>query len=95
MVPVPEHPFGPDRAKARVSARGIHRSVAPRRYVDRVARPRISDEPRVTTAVRLPESLHDRLRDCALERDVSVNLLVTRAVEAYLDQLPPVGEVAP
>jgi predicted HicB family RNase H-like nuclease len=60
-----------------------------------VARPRISDEPRVTTAVRLPESLHDRLRDCALERDVSVNLLVTRAVEAYLDHLPPVGEVAP
>jgi predicted HicB family RNase H-like nuclease len=49
----------------------------------------------VTTAVRLPASLHDHLRDCALERDVSVNLLVTRAVEAYLDQLPPVGEVAP
>jgi len=49
----------------------------------------------VTTAVRLPASLHDRLRDCALERDVSVNLLVTKAVEAYLDQLPPLDEVAP
>jgi predicted HicB family RNase H-like nuclease len=60
-----------------------------------VARPRISDEPRVTTAVRLPASLHDRLRDCALERDVSVNLLVTKAVESYLGQLPPVDEVAP
>lgn len=49
----------------------------------------------MTTAVRLPASLHDRLRDCALERDVSVNLLVTKAVEAYLDHLPPVDEVAP
>ena len=49
----------------------------------------------MTTAVRLPTSLHDRLRDCALERDVSVNLLVTKAVEAYLDQLPPLDEVAP
>jgi hypothetical protein len=83
------------RAMARVSARGIHHAVAPPRYLDHVARPRISDEPRVTTAVRLPASLHDRLRDRALERDVSVNLLVTKAVEAYLDQLPPVGEIAP
>jgi predicted HicB family RNase H-like nuclease len=49
----------------------------------------------VPTAVRLPESLHDRLRDAALERDVSVNLLITRAIESYLDQLPPVDQVAP
>ena len=60
-----------------------------------MARPRICDEPRVPTAVRLPESLHDRLRDAALERDVSVNLLITRAIESYLDQLPPVDQVAP
>jgi hypothetical protein len=31
----------------------------------------------------------------ARERDVSVNLLVTRAIATYLDQLPPVDEVAP
>jgi len=60
-----------------------------------VARPRISDEPRVLTAVRLPESLHDRLHREAGERQVSANLLVTKAVAAYLDQLPPVEEVAP
>jgi len=49
----------------------------------------------VPTAVRLPESLHERLHREADARDVSVNLLVTKAVEAYLGQLPPVGEVAP
>jgi len=60
-----------------------------------VARPRIVDEPRVTTGVRLPTSLHDKLSTAARERDVSVNLLVNKAVEAYLEQLPPVDEVAP
>lgn len=94
-APAPRTRTGAGRAMARVSARTIRHAVTPPRYRDRVARPRISDEPRVTTAVRLPASLHDRLRDCALERDVSVNLLVTKAVEAYLDHLPPVDEVAP
>ncbi|HEY6532252.1 MAG TPA: toxin-antitoxin system HicB family antitoxin [Acidimicrobiales bacterium] len=60
-----------------------------------MARPRLVDEPRVPTAVRLPASLHERLTAAARERDVSANLLVSKAVEAYLDQLPPVGEVAP
>ena len=101
MLPVPRvtartHRSGPSgRAGTRVSARDIHQAVAPPRYVEPVARPRISDEPRVPTAVRLPESLHDRLHREALERQVSANLLVTKAVEAYLDQLPPVDEVAP
>lgn len=53
-----------------------------------MGRPRICDEDRVATAVRLPESLHQRLHGAASERDVSVNLLVTRAVEEYLDRLP-------
>ena len=60
-----------------------------------VARPRASEEPRVPTAVRLPSSLHDRLHREAAEREVSANLLVTRAIQAYLDQLPPVEDVAP
>ena len=60
-----------------------------------VARPRTFEEPRVPTAVRLPESLHDRLHREASARDVSANLLVTRALEAYLEKLPPVEEVAP
>ncbi len=60
-----------------------------------VARPRTFEEPRVPTAVRLPESLHDRLHREASARDVSANLLVTKALEAYLEKLPPVEEVAP
>jgi predicted transcriptional regulator len=53
-----------------------------------MARPRVSDEKRIATAVRLPESTHRRLRSAARERDVSANLLVTRAVEDYLERLP-------
>ena len=54
-----------------------------------MGRPRVYDEPRVATAIRLPASLHDELRSAAADRDVSVNLLVNRAVAAYLRQLPP------
>lgn len=50
-------------------------------------RPRVYDEQRVTTAVRLPESIHDRLREEAHERDVSVNFLINRAVDQYLSTL--------
>jgi hypothetical protein len=53
-----------------------------------MARPRIYEEPRVVTAVRLPESIHRRLHDAASDRDVSANLLVTRAVSELLDRLP-------
>ncbi len=53
-----------------------------------MGRPRVCDERRIATAVRLPESLHQRLHDAASERDVSVNLLVNRAVEDFLDRLP-------
>jgi hypothetical protein len=51
-------------------------------------RPRTYDEPRVATAVRLPESIHRRLHDAASDRDVSANLLVIRAVRELLDRLP-------
>jgi len=47
-------------------------------------------EPRRTTAVRLPASLHARLRREADLRLVSANLLVERALTEFLDQLPPV-----
>lgn len=45
---------------------------------------------RVATAVRLPVELHAQLQDCADQRDVSVNFLVTRAVQHYLSRLRPV-----
>lgn len=53
-----------------------------------MARPRTFEEKRIATAVRLPESVHRRLHEAATDRDVSVNLLVTRAVCDYLDKLP-------
>lgn len=56
-----------------------------------MGRPRIYDEPRIATAIRLPVSLHDDLQTAATQRDVSVNFLVTRAVSDYLQRLPPPG----
>ena len=58
-----------------------------------MGRPPISTERRVVTAVRLPESVHQRLQHAAADRDVSANLLMTRAVTDYLDRLPAVAEV--
>jgi len=57
-----------------------------------MGRPRVCEEERVATAVRLPRSVHDALREAAARRDVSVNLLVTRAVAEYLERLPDVDE---
>ena len=56
-----------------------------------MSRPKVYDEPRVATAIRLPSSLHEELQTAASERDVSVNFLVTRAVSSFLAQLPPAG----
>jgi len=53
-----------------------------------MARPRTYEEPRIATAVRLPESVHRRLHEAAAKRDVSANLLVTRALTEFLDHLP-------
>ena len=53
-----------------------------------MSRPRTFEEKRVATAIRLPESVHRRLHEAATDRDVSANLLVTRAVCEYLDRLP-------
>jgi predicted HicB family RNase H-like nuclease len=52
-----------------------------------MGRPRIYTEPRVNTAVRIPESLHERLAQTAEERDLGINLLILRAIENYLDRL--------
>lgn len=50
-------------------------------------RPRTYLEPRRATAVRLPVSLHERLRGEADVRSVSVNLLIERAISEFLDRL--------
>lgn len=48
----------------------------------------------MSTAVRLPEELHAELQRQAHERDVSVNFLVTRAVDHYLRELGPADPLA-
>ena len=68
-----------------------------------MARPRTYEEKRIATAVRLPEYIHHRLHEAALDRDISANLLVTRAIAEFLDRLPsadaildaPKGRVRP
>jgi hypothetical protein len=60
-----------------------------------MSRPKVYDEPRVATAIRLPTSLHEELQSAATERDVSVNFLVTRAVSTFLAQLPPANADLP
>jgi hypothetical protein len=42
----------------------------------------------VATAVRLPVSVHAELRRLARSRDVSVNYVITRAVEELLANSP-------
>lgn len=48
---------------------------------------------RMTTAIRFPEAVHERLRLAAEERDFSVNFMVVKAVEDFLDRLIPADEL--
>lgn len=48
-----------------------------------------ADEERVTTAVRIPESLFERLKEAAATRDTSVNHLLVKGADYYLRKLPP------
>ena len=57
-----------------------------------MSRPRMYGD-RVSTQVRIPVDVHARLVDAAAERDLTVNWLVTRAIEEYLARLIPVGEI--
>lgn len=47
---------------------------------------------RTTTAIRFPDELHERLKEAAEERDLSINFLVVKAVEEFLDRLVPASE---
>lgn len=59
----------------------------------RMARPKIHHEERVTTALRVPRGLHDRLKCAAEERQVGLNLLAVKALEDYLDRLIPLDHL--
>jgi hypothetical protein len=47
---------------------------------------------RVKIEVRIPLTSLDRLREAADERDLSVNYLVVKAVDEFLDRLIPADE---
>ncbi len=57
-------------------------------------RPRIYEEERVATAIRLPTSLHDDLKRIANTRDVSVNFLIIRAVSDLLERVEDVDPLS-
>lgn len=80
--------YGPTRRYRAKKRADIRDFVTPPSYCRNMGRPRTYEEQRVATAVRLPVSVHRRLQAAAADRDVSANLLVTRAVCEYLDRLP-------
>lgn len=47
---------------------------------------------RTSTAIRFGPELHARLVEAAEDRDLSINWLVNRAVEDFLDRLIPADE---
>jgi hypothetical protein len=58
-----------------------------------MARPKRLSENRVTTAVRIPHDLHERLVKTADERGTSVSHLLLLGAERLLDRLPPLEAV--
>lgn len=55
--------------------------------------PKKSVDPRAHIHVYLPPELHERLKKTSEERMVGTNLLITKAVEYFLDHLTPVDEM--
>jgi predicted HicB family RNase H-like nuclease len=55
----------------------------------------VVSDARVEIKVRLPKDLHERAKREADARDLSINLLITRAIELGLDRLVPIAEALP
>jgi len=47
----------------------------------------------ISIGLRLPKSLHEKVKEAAAERDVSANWLIVQAVREFLPRLLPVDEV--
>jgi predicted HicB family RNase H-like nuclease len=60
-----------------------------------MARPRIYDEPRVTTAFRVSEKMRDQLRQAARDQGVSLNELLVRTMSEYLGKVARRGGGSP
>jgi predicted HicB family RNase H-like nuclease len=56
-----------------------------------MGRPKVYDEPRVTTAFRLTPQMREELRRAACDQGVSVNRLVVKMLSDYLAERPPVS----
>lgn len=58
-----------------------------------MARPKAYTEKRYSVNYRIPKELHDKLKEAADDRDVTMNWLVIRALEEFLDRLIPAEEL--
>jgi predicted HicB family RNase H-like nuclease len=56
-------------------------------------RPKEFNEERVTKALRISTALDQRLKAVAIERGVSVNVLMNTALEDFLDRLLPIEDI--
>lgn len=52
----------------------------------------MAEKARTTTAIRFPDELHEQLKTAAEDRDLSINFLVVKAVEEFLERLIPADE---
>ena len=57
-----------------------------------MSRPKRHD-PRQQILLRMDPALHQRLKDAAEDRELSMNWLIVRAVEEFLDHLIPADEL--
>ena len=57
-----------------------------------MGRPKRHD-PRQQILLRMDPALHQRLKGAAEDRELSMNWLIVRAVEEFLDHLIPVNEL--
>lgn len=48
---------------------------------------------RTTTAIRFPDPVHERLKTAAEERELSINFLVVKACEDFLERLLPPDQI--
>jgi hypothetical protein len=55
-----------------------------------MGRPKLYDEPRVTTAFRLAPQMREELRKAACEQGISINRLVVKMLSEYLAHRQPV-----
>lgn len=88
--PRPKAERGTESIRAEANRRGVSEwQVRKDRGESHGSRPA---DHRSQLPLRIPEALHARLRAEAEDRDLSMNYLVTKAIEEFLDRLVPTSE---